>query len=1303
MALYQPTNAIPSSYTKGTIDVNDAMEISWQVNGNSAMTAFQIDFYLNDYASTPVTSTGRRTDDIPTDGFYGTDRFGRPQFFTWSPNGQTWEEWSRFQLANGNEYKYKITQFFVGDKDEYNVTTTFELVSPDIIGKVCYFKISNNLYVRFNLPIGTYSTGTQFFYNTRTKLGFVIKNGQKVAIQMMELNYEPTESEKIGTATNELKLQQTDFNVFKSRKKPLLTIFRSNEQYLEKNDFPTNSEISTSIGYFHADYEQEQGDMIRWIKWQVATANNGVVGEILADTGDIYTPTLNYEFNGFFNNCQYAIRAIGESESGQETELQNTDNKGWIFFNINIENQGEYTGDLTVQCLSKENATLLEWEAVEVISPTISPSDYIPKVSNGEVVLDQNTSVSWNNKVDKEGNATPLNFTPEWAVAYKADIPPFSKKLGIIKELDGRVPSVYVFSPNAKWLIVGYNDNSNDLGTAILYSVNESSLTFHEQLKNNNGTPISHPITVATFSNSGNTLAINGNGTGNAAFYVYTFTDDGISNGNAISKTTIKNIDIKTIAFSPNESYIIVGGSEGTQGFAQKFEKSGTSYTEGLKIEIGSSTIPSERIYWGSEVTAMALSDDGKMLVIGNDTTPYAKSFAVTENNITFISNLNSGKGLYGRVNSVVYTIQGYRDDIYMFVLGGDFRNETVLSTSNLVCFWLTLDNSIFNRVDYFTGYNDYIKGVVNRIQAIKQPTQTSVSKMLFVGISPTTTSVLDKGYIYAFEAYGADRAQITSYNGIFGVGVDTTVSITDSALYPALLLSNSPTATNGETEEYLVDINGKGYNNLQTLLEVNCDDYKIEIDYVPVGGYIKAIIKDNNGNVIVESSNAELYDDIDSFIIVITNEGIDLIRVTDNGETGSAGMSFPNGEMPAQSKINSITILGLNSLGYGTIVKSISAYKSRYINGVGSRIPLSIIYSENPNFEPVWSSPDYNLYMTANFNGNLEAGTGTATGSGFRVYRQEVGKNVLTPIATVPSTTTSVKDYGIVSRKAYKYSLYAYDNNGAFMNSVENEKVVATCFKTYSLLVCDYDETNDEYHVRKQYLFALNLSNSSVGNNNTPTLNANFTRYPTRMPSTQNYASGTLQGLIGAIYTVPALIEQIGNYKWTTKPSTMDYFDNVDLEKELYDLSTAPYQLFLRDMKGRLRMIHTNAPISMTTNIKQKQQSISISFPWVEIGDASDVKIIQTPNDYGWNNDNQILDVNLNVDVATGELSATYPFPYNGTKFYLTGINKEMLTAKTPIGVTPAQFELSNVAENTNDGVLTAKTVSIATEILTL
>lgn len=69
MALYQPTNIYPD--LKGGVQngvillpysgtIND-VEVSWTVNGNSAMTAYQIDFYQNTAASSLTGSTGKVT------------------------------------------------------------------------------------------------------------------------------------------------------------------------------------------------------------------------------------------------------------------------------------------------------------------------------------------------------------------------------------------------------------------------------------------------------------------------------------------------------------------------------------------------------------------------------------------------------------------------------------------------------------------------------------------------------------------------------------------------------------------------------------------------------------------------------------------------------------------------------------------------------------------------------------------------------------------------------------------------------------------------------------------------------------------------------------------------------------------------------------------------------------------------------------------------------------------------------------------------------------------------------------------
>lgn len=118
--LFQPTNIFPSSrggLGNGTIDATKDLVVSWQVNGNSPMVAFQIVIYKNDAASTQVYSTGKLTDGTP---FYGTNYAGNVQFFTHAISSSTL---SSAGITNGNEYKLVITQWW-GSTDEQSVTQT---------------------------------------------------------------------------------------------------------------------------------------------------------------------------------------------------------------------------------------------------------------------------------------------------------------------------------------------------------------------------------------------------------------------------------------------------------------------------------------------------------------------------------------------------------------------------------------------------------------------------------------------------------------------------------------------------------------------------------------------------------------------------------------------------------------------------------------------------------------------------------------------------------------------------------------------------------------------------------------------------------------------------------------------------------------------------------------------------------------------------------------------------------------------------------------------------------------------------
>ena len=320
-----------------------------------------------------------------------------------------------------------------------------------------------------------------------------------------------------------------------------------------------------------------------------------------------------------------------------------------------------------------------------------------------------------------------------------------------------------------------------------------------------------------------------------------------------------------------------------------------------------------------------------------------------------------------------------------------------------------------------------------------------------------------------------------------------------------------------------------------------------------------------------------------------------------------------------------------------------------------------------NSTFVPKWdNSQGYTVELLADFNSALDGGTATASGTGFRIYRRTADGTENIELATLPSTTLSLRDYGIKSNESYIYDFYVYDANGAFMGVRSTEATpLKRQFKRFSLLSTRYNESDNCYHVVKEYQFSCNIQDMTVSNNSNKSYVQNFTPYPTVFQSTANYASGTLQALIGFV--------DLKAYK---------YWDSTQLMDELNALSTTANTLFLKDMKGHLWMVDVGT-VQMTATQKTREMQVTISLPWTEIGDASDVSIIQTPDDEGWNTDAQVLDVKLDVDVETGLLQVVYPFPYNGTAFYLVGV--------TPEGVVSAVQPLPSTANQPTDGQLKA------------
>ena len=129
MAIYEPNQIIPSTFTNsGTISASDQVNIQWQVNGNSALQGFQIDMYATNAQSNFIKSTGYLTTRCP---FNGTDQRGKSVYFSYISGG-TWA--SEFGLADGNDYKFRITQWFKAQ----NSVVSIPLTAPQK-GKMYYF------------------------------------------------------------------------------------------------------------------------------------------------------------------------------------------------------------------------------------------------------------------------------------------------------------------------------------------------------------------------------------------------------------------------------------------------------------------------------------------------------------------------------------------------------------------------------------------------------------------------------------------------------------------------------------------------------------------------------------------------------------------------------------------------------------------------------------------------------------------------------------------------------------------------------------------------------------------------------------------------------------------------------------------------------------------------------------------------------------------------------------------------------------------------------------------------------------
>lgn len=284
----------------------------------------------------------------------------------------------------------------------------------------------------------------------------------------------------------------------------------------------------------------------------------------------------------------------------------------------------------------------------------------------------------------------------------------------------------------------------------------------------------------------------------------------------------------------------------------------------------------------------------------------------------------------------------------------------------------------------------------------------------------------------------------------------------------------------------------------------------------------------------------------------------------------------------PWQESITSIRITGPQQCGYVWVVGE------EFESGVASAILSTDGY--RPAFD------EYTKFLCT-FDSGLSAGSLSAASqvNAIAVYREEIGSNLIQHLADIPLGQQSFRDYGVRNQTQYRYSILAAMENDLGSTSLVTNPV-SPFFWNYTLLRCTEDG-NGVYRVAAEYRFALDVSSGQASNNNSPTLQKNFTPYPTRQPSTANYRSGTLSA-------------------YTGRAQSGKYVDSLSVIDELLALSTSADAKFLKNRKGEIIRVEISAPITMQTGDKYAQQPVKIQIPWVETGSMDGVSIISLETD---------------------------------------------------------------------------------------
>lgn len=891
---------------------------------------------------------------------------------------------------------------------------------------------------------------------------------------------------------------QTSESVFITRAAPSLSVS------------PGSGMLSSVAQTFTASYSQAQGDAVSWVRWVLSDAS----GNVLDDTGTVYTGVLSYSYDGFFTGQTYSLKCTVQTSSGAEVSVATE-------YAVSYET-AEQAGGISLSCNPDDSVTL-SWAAGADIPGVPSAEDY-GSLSGGVLHLAAERSIEWNTV-----NGQPMAFSSPYCFAWRGRI---AETVTETETVNSGIWELWKTYPQSVTQDVSHTTNTG------AWVTNPSAQTTGSRTKT-----VSVSVNLAHQNQSQwstdraliNSIVPSGS---------YTY---------KTSTPASVTIDKDILSFAVSSVYYV----DPTSGLVQLTD----AYCEGEKV--GDRTV-SVTVYTNTEaaygkevmaildlyyaeyytgqVTESAVSGDTGVTnpaIIYYD--PRLTSATIRQSGTNFIISCRAdSKGTYTVTYRYDYTVSP--NNLYMEKWGGSITDGTLVSASVLSTTATggavvsvnrnTSGQSVQNAyaVTVYNGNNTSMANTTIRLVYTVQVTGTDSYRSVVTVTKPGATSA-------SIQSTTATRA---------------TVTLSSDGTYTVTMYYSSGTARTAVI----------AFTMPQTL---EMEDLLVLSD-----GTTDASLNVTGGAAVLSVGG------LDAASVPVPVGAWSMLAVV---RTGEMDVRFYNGGG---------TLVGEESVSFADALPS--PVSSVVLNG--EQWCDYVYISENASYDFTSSEPgwDGDTLFYAAFASDLQAGTvGSEDSLSVAIYRQE--GTTLSPIGVFGSGVKVIRDYAIRSGAEYRYEMF-YITSGTYSAGAESA-LLCRQFRQHTLIEAEEDaELVGVYHPVNVWRFRDNVDAGAYTNQNQPVLLENFTKYPLWQPSSPAAKAGTLTALLGRF--------ENGVYSG----------DNASAMDALFALSGSVNPLFYRDMKGNLYMVRLAGPISQTVNNVSGMLEVSVSVPWVEVGDAGDVKI---------------------------------------------------------------------------------------------